>query len=75
MNASSEQWAIQIPESIYPATTIMSYGATDNGNGCRLSITTFGRFAAIIGVTASNYVDISSMSYQIKNYTRSVDNA
>jgi hypothetical protein len=75
MVSGSEQWALQIPANIYPATTIMSYGATDNGNGCRLSITTFGRFAAIIGVTASNYVDISSMSYQIKNYTRSVDNA
>jgi phage minor structural protein len=66
MNAGSEQWFIQIPENIYPATTIMRYGAADNGNGCRLSMTTFGRFAAIIGVTASNYVEISSMTYQIK---------
>lgn len=66
MNAGSEQWFIQIPENIYPTTTIMKYGAADNGNGCRLSMTTFGRFAAIIGVTASNYVEISSMTYQIK---------
>lgn len=66
MNAGSEQWFIQIPENIYPETTIMKYGAADNGNGCRLSMTTFGRFAAIIGVTASNYVEISSMTYQIK---------
>ena len=65
MTAGSEHWCIQTPETIYPPTTIMSFGATNTGNGCRVSITTLGRLAVIIGSTNANYVDISSLSYII----------
>ena len=65
MTAGLEYWCIQTPKTIYPPTTIMSFGATNTGNGCRVSITTLGRLAVIIGSTNADYVDISSLNYII----------
>lgn len=75
MIAGSDQHPFNLPSEIYPATTIMGYGATNTGNGGRLYCTSSGWFGTIIGSSNATYVEISSMSYTIKNYTRSVVNA
>lgn len=75
MVANGDQHPFDLPVNIRPATTIMGYGATNTGNGGRLYCTSSGWFGTIIGSSNATYVEISSMSYTIKNYTRSVVNA
>lgn len=67
MLAGSDQHPFNLPVNIRPATTIMGYGATNTGNGARLYCTNVGWFGTIIGSSNATYVEISSMSYTIKN--------
>lgn len=67
MVANGDQHPFDLPVNIRPATTIMGYGATNTGNGGRLYCTSSGWFGTIIGSSNATYVEISSMSYTIKN--------
>ncbi|MFZ6624511.1 phage tail spike protein [Vagococcus fluvialis] len=67
MLAGSDQYPINLTASIRPETTIMGYGATNTGNGARLYCTNVGWLGTIIGSSNATYVEISNMSYQIKN--------
>lgn len=65
MVAGSDQHPFDVPSSLAPATTIMSYGGASTGTGSRPYVTSSGYFGTIIGSSATDYVDISMVTYDI----------
>ena len=65
MVAGSDQHPFDIPSSLAPATTVMSYGGASTGTGSRPYVTSGGYFGTIIGSSATDYVDISMVTYDI----------
>lgn len=65
MPAGSDNHPFDMPASLAPKTTIMSYGGVNGGNGSRPYIISTGFFGAIIGSSAADYVDISMVVYDI----------
>ena len=65
MVAGSDQHPFDVPSSLAPATTIMAYGGASTGTGSRPYVTSSGYFGTIIGSSATDYVDISMVTYDI----------
>lgn len=65
MVAGSDQHPFDVPSSLAPEKTIMSYGGASTGTGSRPYVTSGGYFGTIIGSSATDYVDISMVTYDI----------
>ena len=65
MEAGTDHTFGDLPPELYPRVESNGYGVTSSGNGCRLWTTNRGSMGCRIGITKTNYVDLSSLSYII----------
>ena len=65
MEAGTNHFYGDMPVNVRPNVEANGYGVTNSGNGCRIWVTQQGGMGARIGITKTNYVDLSNLSYII----------
>lgn len=65
MEAGTDHSFADLPVNVRPNVEANGYGVTSSGNGCRVWTYTKGGMGCRIGITKTNYVDLSALSYII----------
>lgn len=65
MEAGTDHSFADLPVNVRPNVEANGYGVTSSGNGCRVWTYTKGGMGCRIGITKTNYVDLSNLSYII----------
>lgn len=65
MDANTNHFFGDVPSELKPSVEANGYGVTDSGNGSRVWVTNQGGMGCRIGITKTDYVDLSNLNYII----------